>query len=94
MPHHNKTMKLDYEIEEASPKFRGKIYRDGHLFATGGATVSKNNVTFYPEHPKSLAIALGAKIKLKVKKNRQLLLLKLSQELVEGSSEKIWFFEY
>ena len=85
---------LEYELEPQSPKFRAKIYRDGRLFANGAGQASKSGLTFYPTHPKSLDALLNAKIKLKVKKSCELLPLKLSQELVEASSEGIWFFEY
>jgi hypothetical protein len=86
-------MKLEYEREKSSPKFRAKIYRDGHLFANGAATVSKDEVIFYPNNPKSLAIALNDKIKMKVKKTQPLVALKLSEELRDASSDRIWFFE-
>ncbi len=85
--------KLEYTLEKESPKFRARIYRGGHLFATGAATVSGGDVTFYPKNPKSLTTAPNEKIKLKVKKTRPLVTLKLTQELVDSSSDKIWFFE-
>jgi hypothetical protein len=85
-------MPLEVEIE-TPPKVRAKLYVAGHLFATGSVEVSTDSVTFYPKNPKSLAIALGEKIKLKLRKNPKLLTLRLSQELLDSSSESIWFFE-
>ena len=85
--------KLDYTLEPQTPKFRAKLFRDGHLFATGHAAVSKDSVSFYPTHPKSLDALLGAKIKLKVKKSDTLLELKFHKELFDVSSEEICFFE-
>ncbi len=86
-------MKLEYEVTKPSPKFRARLYRNGSLFATGSATVSGRNVQFYPTHPKRLGIGLSGTIKLKVKQKQPLLLLRISDMLLEMSSENIWYFE-
>ncbi len=85
--------KFEYELVRSSPKFLAKLYRNGHLFATGSASVSEESVIFYPNNPKSLAIFLGEKIKLKVKKTRPLISLTFSREHLDVSSDEMWFFE-
>jgi hypothetical protein len=83
---------IDYTFEKL-PKVHATLYRAGRLFAIGLVEVSEGQVTFYPRKPRSLVVALNAKMKLKVKKKPELMILGLSQEHLDTSTESIWYFE-
>ena len=83
--------KLDYEVQHTK-KRRGKIYRAGRLFATGEAEISKDEVRFSPKHRKSSAGLLSVPVKLITKKTEPPIFLEHTKELLDSSSEEMWFF--
>jgi hypothetical protein len=86
-------MNNNYSLEESSPKFRAKIFVDDQLFAIGQAEVSEDDVTFYPDAPKSLAISPNAQIHMTVKESQSPVILEFSKELSDVSSDSNWFLK-